>query len=442
MLSQFWTWLFRSQTLQFLLIVLLIVLAAVFVAVLVSKSHEACVLESLGLEEDAKYEALKFLGISMGGILIALQALMSYKRAKAMEKTAKSQADAVLKTEQGQRQDRLKNAIEHLGHKSDSVRLGGAYELFHLAKDTLDEKKKEKLSQTVLDILCAHIRRTTSKSKYQKKHKSKPSEEIQSLLTLLLVQEYEVFKGCHINLQGSWLNGADLKEARLWRARLTQVYLQGAELDRAHLQRANLVEAHLEEGYLHKAQLQDANLLLARLQGANLEKAQLQGANLRSARLQEAYLLGAHMQGANLASTYLQGATLSSARLQGANLTDTLLLEADLSQVCLEGARSQVWPTSTPFAERLNMSIGQETDLSRVVSFGGIEQGGVDSLIEGLSPEKAESLQMKLAPHIGKSANHQPPKNAIPGAYKEEDAEKWIAEYNEAMSSVPKEDAN
>ena len=58
--------------------------------------------------------------------------------------TAKSQADAVLKTEQGQRQDRLKNAIEHLGHKSDSVRLGGAYELFHLAKDTLDEEKKEK----------------------------------------------------------------------------------------------------------------------------------------------------------------------------------------------------------------------------------------------------------------------------------------------------------
>ena len=103
----------------------------------------------------------------MGGVLVALQALMSYKRAKAMEQTAeaqadaaKAQADAVSKTEQGQRQDRLKNAIEHLGHESDSVRLGGAYELFHLAEDTED------LRQTVLDILCAHIRRTTGESKY------------------------------------------------------------------------------------------------------------------------------------------------------------------------------------------------------------------------------------------------------------------------------------
>ena len=35
-------------------------------------------------------------------------------------------------------------------------------------------------------------------------------------------------------------------------------------------------------------------------------------------------------------------------------------------------------------------------------------------------------------------------KTAVPftGAYTEEDAEKWIAEYNEAMSSVPKEDTD
>ena len=135
---------------------------------------------------------LKFLGISMGGILIALQALMSYRRAKAMEETAESQAKATEEqakanqhTEEGQRQDRLKNAIEHLGHESDSVRLGGAYELSHLAKDTLGEDTEEKLRQTVLDILCAHIRRTTGETKYREAHKSEPSEEVQSLLTLL-----------------------------------------------------------------------------------------------------------------------------------------------------------------------------------------------------------------------------------------------------------------
>ena len=47
-------------------------------------------------------------------------------------------------------------------------------------------------------------------------------------------------------------------------------------------------------------------------------------------------------------------------------------------------------------------------------------------------------------PHVGKPESYELPGNsgAITGAYTEEDAEKWIAEYNEAMSSVAKEDAN
>ena len=136
----------------------------------------------------------------MGGILIALQALIASGQTKAMEDAANAQARAIEEqakanqnTEQGQRQERLKSAIEHLGHASDSVRLGGAYELFHLAEDTKD------LRQTVLDILCAHIRQTTGEDEYQKKYPSKPSEEIQSLLTLLFVHKYEVFTGLRIN---------------------------------------------------------------------------------------------------------------------------------------------------------------------------------------------------------------------------------------------------
>ena len=149
---------------QIVLIALLILLVVIFVVVMSSENPE-WIFDLLGVAEkgEPKYEVLKFLGISMGGILIALQALMSYKRAKAMEDTAQAQADAAnaqarateeqakanQHTEQGQQQERFRNAIEHLGHEKDSVRLGGAYELFHLAQDT------EELRQTVLDILCA-----------------------------------------------------------------------------------------------------------------------------------------------------------------------------------------------------------------------------------------------------------------------------------------------
>ena len=379
--------------------------------------------------EEPKYEALKFLGIGMGGLLVALQALMSYRRAKAME-------DAVKKTEQGQQQDRLKNAIEHLGDDKESMRLGGTYELLHLAKDT------EELRQTVLNILCANIRRTTGDGEYRRRHKSKPSKEVQGLLTLLFVQEYEVFKGCHINLQESWLNGADLQEARLWKATLIGAHLQKADLCRAHLQRANLAEAHIEEASLSEAYLQGANLGLAHLQGAILREARLQGAILEGAYLQGAYLQKAHMQGVGLHCAHLQGASLRKARLQGAHLGFVGLVGAYLNQVHLKGARSQAGLISTPFADHIKMLIGEETDLSRVW-FGGIKKGEVDSLVEGLSNGKAKLLRGKLAPHIGQPESNELPEGnkAIIGSYTKEEAEQWIAEYEQAMSEVPEDDS-
>ena len=417
----------KENPLLSFLIALLVLAFGAFVGVLLSECAEKYISKLLGLCE--KNEALKFLGISMGGILIALQALMSYRRAKAMEGTAESQAKATEEqakanqhTEGGQRQERLKNAIEHLGHKSDSVRLGGAYELFHLAKDTLEEDPKEKLSQTVLDILCAHIRRTTGDDEYRETHKSKPSEEIQSLLTLLFVQKHEVFKDCYINLQGSWLNGADLQEARLWKATLVGAHLQKADLCRAHLQRANLAEAHLEEASLSEAYLQGADLGLAYLQGAYLQKA--------------------HMQGVGLHVAHLQGASLREARLQGAYLGFVELVGANLNQVHLEGARSQAGLISTPFAVRIKMLIGEETDLSRVW-FEEIKQEEMASLIAGLSYEKANALRRKLTPHIGKPESHELPQNsgAVKGSYTKKDAERWIAEYEQAMSEVPEDDS-
>ena len=135
---------------QYGLVGAFVVLLGTFLLVMVSESMAGSVSQLFGLH--TKNKTLQFLGIGMGGVLLALQALMSYKRAKALEDTANAQAEAAKaqakateeqakanqNTEQGQRQERLKNAIEHLGHASDSVRLGGAYELFHLAQDTKD----------------------------------------------------------------------------------------------------------------------------------------------------------------------------------------------------------------------------------------------------------------------------------------------------------------
>ena len=408
-----------------------------------------------------KYEVLRFLGISLGGVLLFLQAISSYIRAKAMEDAAKAQAKATEEqakanenTEKGRRQERLKNAIEHLGHEAVSVRLGGAYELFHLARDTYLAQNTEDLRQTVLDILCAHIRQTTGKKGYQKAFLSKPSEEIQSLLTLLFVQDHDTFKGLHINLHGSWLNGASLERANLERAVLSRAYLQWANLCEAKLQGSDLEFAHLQNARFIKARMQEARLLFANLQGTHLFKAQLQGVILHLARLQGALLSGAYLQGSDLTGVQMQGAELSKAHMEGANLSNAHLEGAFLGEIHLQaanlletnlrGATCLDRPNLTKFTEHIRSLTGKQSGLSGVIFAGGLTQEDLDSLVEGLSDDAATKLRAKLILHVSKPVSHELPEDsgAILGSYTKEETEQWIDEYKKAMSEVPEEDHN
>ena len=418
------------------LIALLLVLLAAFAGVMFTE-RPVWAFGLFGVSD--KFRILNFLGVAMGGVLLAIQAVMSYKRARAMEDAANAQADAARaqaganeNAEKGLRQERLKNAIEHLGHESDSVRLGGAYELFHLAEDT------ESLRQTVLDILCAHIRRATGEAVYRENHHAEPSEEIQSLLTLLFVQEHDVFKGLRINLQGSWLNGADLQEARLRGAVLNKTYLQRADLREARLQGAFLWRTQLQRACLRVVRLQEAVLLSAHLRRADLFGAQMQMANLGNAQLQGANLDRATLCGATLWATVMPGNTKDGAQLQGAFLANARLHGAWLHEAHLQGVVSSGAEPSVGFAERIRGSIGRESDLSGVIFSGGLSEGDVDSIINGLSDEKAKRLREKLEPHIGQPKSNKLPEGsgAITGAYTKEEAEEWIAGYERAMGET------
>ena len=90
------------------------------------------------------------------------------------------------------------------------------------------------------------------------------------------------------------------------------------------------------------------------------------------------------------------------------------------------------------FEFRIRAGIGRESDLSGVTFAGGLNRESMDSLVEGLSDKSRERLWGKLAPHIGRPASHEPPEDAITGAYTAAEAERWIAEYEEAMGENAK----
>ena len=291
---------------------------------------------------------------SWGGVLVALNVVVANRRAKAMEDAAASQAEGMKRqakanrlTEQGQRQERLKNALDRLGSESPVQQFAAAYELVHLAGDT------EELRGAVLAIFCEHIRQTTRSDGYKEQHRAEPSTEIQSLLTLLFVREHAAFRGCRADLEECWLNGADLRRARLPRANLRGVRLDGARLGDACLHGSVLVDAHFKGAKLERACLRECNLMEAQMQGARLTDARLQGAMILAGRLVGAYLRNARLQGADLTDARLHAATLSGAQMQAVRMERVSLQGGFLGGTNFQGAGSPPWSSDSSFADRV-----------------------------------------------------------------------------------------
>ena len=151
-------------------------------------------------------------------------------------------------------------------------------------------------------------------------------------------------------------------------------------------------------------------------------------------------LVGARLHGVDLTQARLNGANLHSVELQGAILNQVHFQETNFGSANLQGVKSDWRSINQPFADRLGDGINKNSDLSGAIFAGGLTQGDVNSITQGLSDPQADELRAKLERHIDKPASNQLPhgSEAITGAYTEEEAEKWIAEYEEAMSEVPK----
>ena len=111
---------------------------------------------------------------------------------------------------------------------------------------------------------------------------------------------------------------------------------------------------------------------------------------------------------------------------------------AFLAKTHLQGATSK-HVDNLSFVERIRLNIDQESDLSEVMFAGGLSREDVDSLIQDLPDKIAKQLRKELEPHVGKPASNELPEDSdtIVGSYTAEEAERWIAEYAEAMGESP-----
>ena len=217
-------------------------------------------------------ELAKFITYLVGGILIILQISNSNRRATASEETAKAMQKTVELTEKGNIAERFKNAIEHMGNDSASIRLGGIYALHHIAQET------EEYRERVFEILCAHIRETTTQEGYKGWETvirveekitgtiQRSSIEIQSILNLLFIKkpDRKIYEGIRANLSGANLSGAILSNANLESVDLSKATLEFTSFRSSNLKYAFLYDADLGYTIFSDANLQGAWLNSAR----------------------------------------------------------------------------------------------------------------------------------------------------------------------------------
>ena len=457
------------------IVVLLVILFFIFMRGYGDESH---VLDDwLGTDEEsnAKYRTLRLLALLLAGMV---GFFISNRRAKAMENQAKAmeyqaevqtksveeQAKSVKEQVEDNRNKTFHEAIKHLGDSSFSVRLGNIYTLYDLAR-----LNPEKYLKNIIEILSAHVRETTQKKEYQEKYKTKPSNEISSLLKLLsdLNKEYpnKEVKSSPLDLSHAYLCGVHLRDLDFSYAIFTYSNFKGAILEGSHFEGANLAVSHFEGAYLPASHFEDANLYASHFEGANLreshfegailEGSHFEGANLRESHFEGASLEGSHFEGAYLYASHFEGANLLESHFEGANLCKSYFAGADLYVSHFEGAYDDQDESIGDFKKRIENRKGKKAEIGKTMIFaGGITEKYIKDLekrLENTLPyftddggrkefkERMEKAIESLKPHQDQPISREIPDHLkeykLLGELTEERADEIIKEYKKAMKT-------
>ena len=265
-------------------------------------------------------DVAKFAAYIIGGALVLGQTVVAFLRVAVANKTAEAMQQTADSTVKGNVAERFKNAVEHLGHESVSVRLGGVYALHHLAQE------EENYRIRVFEILCAHIRQTTTDENYVIRPPTsylpiaQPTVEIASILKLLFIsQDRGVYEDLKANLQYANLGGAALSDSKLQRADLSGANLQWAFLTGAELNGARFMDANMANAFVQNSDMTDATLIYAVVSDVNFDNANLRNVSFFMADCRDSSFTSAQ----NLKAEQFK----SVRSLHGAKLSDELKKE-------------------------------------------------------------------------------------------------------------------
>jgi len=197
--------------------------------------------------------------------------------------------------QEGQLTDRFTRAVDQLGSRQLTVRLGGIYALERIARASSPDR------ETIAQVLTAFVRETAPwrlpDPAPSNVDRSPPSKD--KTFALLQTRAPDV-EWALVVLGRTVLSGQQNK-----RLRLNLVDLRGANLEQLHFETMDFAYSHLEGAWLRGTHLERSWLV-----AADLREADLAGAHLAGARLYRADLTNAHnLDRADLAGARADAAT-------------------------------------------------------------------------------------------------------------------------------------
>jgi uncharacterized protein YjbI with pentapeptide repeats len=285
--------------------------------------------------------------IALGGVVAVVGGIIQTQRRITLQETQSNKQDEQFRAQtelqmRQQRDARFASGVELLGNPHESTRIGGAYNLYFLARDF------EELRPAVCEILCAHLRSIAHKDKFpDKEHPANyPKNEVQSIIDLLFRkhetdesgEEVSIFLNEPKNLAEIFLSGIDfIGEIEMFVLLLNKINFRGTVLVEVTFGAATLTEVNFEEATLTKVNFYRSNLteigysadfLITTLTGVGFS-----GATLIDVGFWAAILIEVDFGHVTLTQVGFEEATLTGVGFSGATLTEVTFREASLTEV-------------------------------------------------------------------------------------------------------------
>jgi hypothetical protein len=237
---------------------------------------------------------------TIGGAGLLIGILFSWRMMRVTVVSAESAADKQIT-------ELFSKALEQIGNKDLTVRVGGIFTLSQIARQS------RKDHWPIMEILTAHLRKispttealgqsflghahTQNGMTEGRQNLSPPRSEVEAIVDVLRLRNSKY----------------ETEEQRL---NLEKVNLEGMDLSGANLRRARFLGSDLRKAKLYRTHLEDADFSGSRLCGADLTEARLNGTSLLGADLEQAVLIGADLRGALIYATNLTGASLMECKI-------------------------------------------------------------------------------------------------------------------------------